>query len=119
MRMLKEAILNFAMGEKIKTLLICLIETGKLLNPPDPGERKGAVAVFKLQLNLAAREIHLAGVFSKASSWRECEKHMDMAIVMAESGVPEESAFHLAQALSQVTTVLNQSMKFLKSEHLI
>ncbi len=55
----------------------------------------------------------------KIFSWDEVEKHIDMAMVMINSNMVQESGFHLTRSLSQVTGIAQRSMSVLKDEGIL
>jgi hypothetical protein len=64
-------------------------------------------------------EISVAQKAAPHDSWLQAEKDMNTALVMLNSGVPQESGYHLTQALSKVTSIGQQSMAQLIEEGLL
>jgi len=108
----KDAIINYAQGEKIKSGLIWVNQTLELLRGLPEIDKKGAEAIIKTMIALIAGEVHL-------SKKNDAQKKVDLAIVMINSGVADESVHHLTMALSQVTSICHRSMSVLKEEGLI
>lgn len=115
----KDAIINYAQGEKIKSGLIWVNQTLELLRGLPEPDKKGAEAIIKTMIDLIAGEIHLSKQLLKNDLWNDAQKKVDLAIVMINSGVAEESAHHITMALSQVTSICHRSMSVLKEEGLI
>ncbi len=110
---IKAAVTEFSQSEKIKAGIIWTTQTLGQLPALSTAEQKGATAVIKTVIGLIGREAHLARRRSGDTKWMNAEKDIDMALVMIESGVPEEAAFHLTRALTQVTGRAQRAMKIL------
>jgi hypothetical protein len=115
----KEAIVAFAQSEKIKTGILWLTQSFELLPGLHEADRAGAERIIRTNLHMLLNEVRLAQTLTSGISWEPVEKPMNTAIVMVNSGVPQEAAFHLTQALSQVTNIGGRSMKLLKDEGLL
>ena len=98
----QEAVMAFAQSDKIKSGIIWVSQTLELITGLTVAEQQGAERIIKIILGMITHEIHLARRLAKHSSWDEVEKHMDMALVMVNSKMVQESGFHLTQALTQV-----------------
>jgi len=68
---------------------------------------------------MITHEVHLARKLADDVSWDEVEKHIDMAMVMINSNMVQESGFHLTRSLSQVTGIAQRSMSVLKDEGIL
>ena len=115
----KEAIIAFSQSEKIKSGLIWLslaIEIQKSLSEP---ERRGAEKSVRTVLSMIGREIQVAEKTAPDASWMDAEKHVDLAMVMMNSGVPTEAVYHMTRALSRVTDIGQRAMALLKDRGLI
>ena len=115
----KEAVPAFAQSEKIKASLIMASQLVELLASQSEDEKRGAEKVFKAFVNMIGNEIHLARKIAQHEIWAEVEKHLDLALVMINSGVAHEAGYHLVQGISQVTRIGQQSMTVLKDKGLI
>ncbi len=68
---------------------------------------------------MIATEIHVAIKAAPHDVWLKAEKDINTALVMLNSGVTHEAGFHLTQALTQVTTIGQQSMTLLTDKELL
>jgi hypothetical protein len=82
-----------------------------------PGRRQG-LSLLKTLAHMVADESDLAGRITGDSCWHEIGKKINMALVMINSGVPQETAFHLTQALTRVTRMGGQAASVLKERGL-
>jgi RNA:NAD 2'-phosphotransferase (TPT1/KptA family) len=115
----QKAIIAFSQSEKIKAGLIWISQTLEIYTGLPGTDRQGAEKVIKAIVGMIAHEVHLAGRITEESTWKDVEKHIDMALVMINSQVLQESGFHLTRALSQVTSIAQRSLTFLKEEGLL
>ena len=115
----QEAIIAFSQSEKIKSGLIWISQTLEIYTGLLGMDRQGAEKVIGAIVGMIAHEVHLAGRLTKDSAWQDVEKHIDMALVMINSQVVQESGFHLTRALSQVTSIGQRSLSLLKEEGLL
>lgn len=112
----QSAILAFSQSEKIKSGLIWVSQVLELLTGLPEKDRKGAEKIARSLMNLILLEVRIASQAAKDSSWQEIEKNVDLAIIMINSGVPQESVYHLTRALSHVTNIGQRSMFYLKNK---
>jgi hypothetical protein len=68
---------------------------------------------------LVAGESDLAGKITGDQRWDEIGKMISMALVMIDSGVPQETTFHLTKALTRVTRIGGQAAGILKENELL
>lgn len=115
----QEAVMAFSQGDKIKAGIIWANQTLAMFTDLSPREVNGAERIVKLLVNMIASEIQLAGRLTGDASWDEVEKHMDMALVMVNSKMIQESGFHLTQALTHVTSIAQRAMSVLKDEGIL
>jgi glutaminase len=115
----KEAILAFSQSEKIKAGIIWISQSLELLARLPEKNRKSAERLAHVFLNLMLRDVHIARRVTAESEWREVEKNIDLALVMLDSGVAQESTYHLTRALSSVTDIGQRSMSFLRDKGLL
>jgi hypothetical protein len=118
MMTVQEAIVGFSQSEKAKAGIIWISQLIELTLGLPEEEKRGAEKLIKAQLSMIAQELRLALKTSKDEAWVEAEKHVDMAFVMANSGVLHECTFHLTRALSQVTTIGQRTLGMLSDKGL-
>jgi len=116
---IQEAILAFAQSEKIKAGLIWISQGVDFYAGLSESDKPGAVKVIRMMLDRIYNDVHLAGKLCHDDSWRHVEEHMDMAMVMIDSRVVQESTFHLTRALSRLTSIGQRSMTVLRENGLI
>ncbi len=114
-----KAVMGFAQGDKIKAGIIWISQVVEQAGGLDYAEQRGAELIIQSLLNMLAHEIHLAARLAPHPAWQEAGKSLDLAVVMAKSGVIQEAGFHLTQALSKVTTIAQQAMVVLQDQKLI
>ena len=115
----QNAIIAFSQSEKIKAGLIWMSQTIEVYTGLSVIDRQGAESVIKTVVGMISHEVHLAHRITGDDTWKDVEKHIDMALVMINSQVLQESGFHLTRALSQVTTIGQRSLTVLKEEGLL
>jgi hypothetical protein len=115
----KDAIVAYTQGEKIKSGLIWVNQTLQLLQGLPDTDKKGAESMIKIMILMIAHEVSLASKMQADKAWDEAQNKIDRAIVMINSGVAVESSHHVTQALSQVTSICHRSMSVLKENDLI
>ena len=113
------AIFKFSQSEKIKAGLIWASQVVAMLDGIAVAEQRGAEKMIKGLIGMIAQEIHIARNLAPDGLWDEAEKHLDMAQVMINSQMVQESGFHLTRALTQVTSMVQRSLSFLKDEGLV
>ncbi|MEE4111846.1 MAG: hypothetical protein V2I40_03465 [Desulfobacteraceae bacterium] len=114
----KQAISAYAQSEKVKSGLIWICQISNQVAAADgPGRRQG-LSLLKTLAHLVADESDLAGRITGDRCWHEIGKNINMALVMINSGVPQETAFHLTQALTRVTRLGGQAASVLKERGL-
>jgi len=115
----QEAIITFAQSDKIKAGLIWASQTLEVYIHLPEEEKPGAIKMIRIFINTILHDVNIARQATHDHLWHEVEKTMDMAVVMIDSGVPQEATFHLGQALSKVTTIAQRGLSFLKDEGLL
>ena len=113
------AIITFSQSEKIKSGIIWVTQAIDMLAGLSVTEQQGAEKIIKAFANMLSQEIRVARNLTKEHLWDEVEKHLEMALVMINSQMVQESGFHLTQALTQVTSLAQRSMSLLKDEGLL
>lgn len=114
-----QAVVAFTQSEKIKAGLIWITQAIERSAALSAAEKNGAAATVRVLMEMLYYDIHLAEKLSKDESWRDTEKHLDMAILMIDSNVLHEATFHLTRALSRVTGIGQRSMSVLKKNGLL
>jgi len=114
-----EAIISFSQSEKVKSGLLWASHAAGLINELEGTERQGAERIVGLLVELVGNDALLARRIVKNDAWIEVEKNIDLAKVMVRSGVVQEAAYHLTQALQHVTNIGRQAMAHLKTEGLL
>jgi len=112
----KTAIMAFTQSEKIKSGLIWVSQAVELTTGLAEKDKKGAEITARNLMNFILFEVHIAKKAAPDSVWEEIEKNIDLAIVMINSGVAQESIYHLTRALSHVTNIAQRAMSYLKKE---
>lgn len=114
-----DALWSYTQSEKIKTGMIwlnqCVEHCGRF---PEP-QKTGAERLLRQLIGMIAIEIQLIRKMTDNPEWIAAEKHMHQAIVMINSGVAQEVPFHVARALSQVTSIGSKALKSLKNEGMV
>lgn len=115
----QKAIMAFSQSEKIKAGIIWLSQSLELMGGLTSAKGQGGRRIAQALANMIFQEIMLAKNIAADERWEEAEKAVDQAIVMINSGVGSESILHLTQALSQVTSIGQRSMSYLKEKGLL
>ncbi len=110
------AIMALVQSEKIKSGLIWVSQALELLANLPEKDKQGAERMARSLMNFILFEVHIAKQAAPDAAWEEIEKNIDLAIIMINSGVPQESIYHLTRALSHVTNIGQRSMSYLKKE---
>jgi len=109
----------FSQSEKIKAGIIWVTQALELLGSLPASEMQGAERMIKSIVDMVFQEIHLAKNVAGDERWEDAEKSVDQAMVMINSGVGPESIIHFTRALSQVTSIGQRSMSYLKEQGLL
>ncbi len=112
----QKAIMAFSQSEKIKAGIIWLSQTLELSGGLNAAEGQAGQRIVLALANMIFQEVRLAKNIAPDDLWEEAERSIDQAIVMINSGVGPESIMHLTQALSQVTSIGQRTMSFLKEQ---
>ncbi len=115
----QQAIIAFSQSEKIKAGIIWLSQTLEMLGGMSSLDKQGGQRIIEALVNMVIQEIHLAKNIAGDERWEEAEKAIEQAIIMINSGVGPESIMHLTQALSQVTSIGQVTMTYLKEQGLL
>lgn len=115
---LKLAVAVYAQSEKIKSGLIWVCQVAdQVVAMDNPGRQQG-VAVLKTLARMVADESGLAARISGDARWHDIGRRIEKALVMISSGVPQETGFHLTQALTRVTRIGGQAAAVLEQNGL-
>jgi hypothetical protein len=115
----RSAILAYSLSEKIKTGLLWATQLVEMQTGLGETERSGARPMLRAIVAMLANEIRLAEKLLAADQWQNADKHVNLALVMIDSGVAREATFHLAKALSHVTSIGQRSMTALIDQGLL
>ena len=115
----RTAILAYSLSEKLKTGLLWANQLVEIHTGQSEELRAGSRPVIRAAVSMIASEIHLAAKLVTMEQWDEMDKHLNLALVMIDSGVVPEASYHLTQALSQVTTIGQRSMQRLMDSGLL
>ena len=110
------AIMALVQSEKIKSGLIWVSQALELLANLPEKDNPGMEKMPRSFMNFILFEVHIAKQAAPDATWEDVEKNIDLAIIMINSGVPQESIYHLTRALSHVTNIGQRSMSYLKKE---
>jgi len=112
----QSAIMALVQSEKIKSGLIWISQALELMANLPEKDKQGTEKMVRNFMNFILIEVHIAKQAAPNKAWEEIEKNIDLAIIMINSGVPQESIYHLTRALSHVTNIGQRSMSYLKKE---
>jgi len=112
-------ITNMSQGEKIKAGLIWTSQGLTLLQGVAGQERAGGLQVIRALCTMVGHEVTLARTVTGDSAWDEISPLLERALVLMDSGVPEEAVGHLSKALSKTTGILQRAMTFLMDRDLL
>lgn len=115
----KEAIIGYQFGEKIKSCLIIATKLLDRLAGLSHEELLGAQEMFKSYLSALLMEIRIATNITKSESLKEAESKVQLAIGELQTGDYTKAARSLSQAISKSTTCCQRAMVKLKDEGLI
>jgi hypothetical protein len=113
------AITTMSQGEKVKAGLIWISQGLALLQGLGVTERAGGLQVIQAFCTMVGHEVALARSVTGDEAWEEVSLLIERALVMMDSGVPEEAVGHLSMALSRTTSILQRSMEFLMAQGLL
>ena len=115
---LRQAVVTYAQSEKVKSGLIWVCQVSEQVAALDDAARQHGVRLLRTLAHLVGDEAILAGRVTGDRRWTEISQKINMALVMIQSGVPQETSFHLTQALTQVTGIGGQAAALLKEKGL-
>jgi hypothetical protein len=111
---IKRAVSAYAQCEKVKSGLIWVSHLADQAAAMDYPGRQHAMRLLKSLARAVADESDLAGHVTADAAWYEIGKKISTALVMIESGVPQEVGYHLGQALTRVTCIGGRAAATLK-----
>ncbi len=114
----KQAISAYTQSEKVKSGLIWVSQLADQVAVMEAPCRQKGLMLLKTLAHMVADESDLAGRITGDKRWHEIGKMINMALVMINSGVPQETGFHLTRALTQVTRIGGQAAAVLKAHGL-
>jgi len=113
---ISEAILSFSQSEKIKSGLIWAIHLSEICESIPQNQRNGAEKILETLIDMIGHETRLTENMIREKAWVEAGESINMALVMVRSKVPEESSFHLTNAISRVTSFGQRAMIYLQDQ---
>lgn len=115
----KAAIDALSQGEKIKTGLIWASQIANIVEAQSGAQREGGLQALRALIAMIGNEAGLAGAVTKDTHWEEVGPILEKALVMIDSGVPQEAGTHLAFALSKTTGILQRAMTYLMEQEIL
>lgn len=115
----KQAVWAYAQSEKVKSGLIWICQISDQVAVTEGAARKQGVTLLKTLVRFVVGESDLAGNITGDRRWYEIGKIINMALVMINSGVPQETTFHLTRALTRVTRIGGQAAVILQENELL
>ncbi|BBO72870.1 hypothetical protein DSCW_02870 [Desulfosarcina widdelii] len=115
---IKRAVSAYAQSEKVKSGLIWICQIAEQVAAMEGAGRQQGVFLLETLARLVAGESELAGRVTGDGRWHEIGEKINMALVMIRSGVPQETGFHLTQAISRVTRIGGQAASTLRDKDL-
>lgn len=115
---IKKAVSAYAQSEKVKSGLIWICQVAEQVGALNGPGRQESLAMLRTLAHMVADESDLAGRITDDRRWNEIGQKINMALVMIQSGVPQETSFHLTQALTRVTRIGGQAARVLKKNGL-
>ena len=115
----REAVGTFIQSEKIKSGLIWTHHALQGYDGLAAKDRPGADHMLRMFIGMISAEVSLARNITPSPKWDEAQRHIEKALVMVNSKVAAEAAFHLTNALSAVTGIGQGAMTVLKDNGLV
>ena len=115
----RSMIFAYSHSEKLKTALLWATQLVELHIGQQEADRAGSAALIRAVVSMISNEIQLAGQLAPDEQWESVAKHVNLGLVMIDSGVVSEATFHLTRALSHVTTIGQRSMQGLIDQGLL
>ena len=115
----RSTILAYSHSEKLKTGLLWANQLVDMYIGQPEDLQSGSSALIRVVVSMISNEIHLAKQLAPDEQWEAVAKHVNLGLVMIDSGVVAEASFHLTKALSHVTTIGQRSMQQLMDQGLL
>jgi hypothetical protein len=115
---LNKAVSAYAQSEKVKSGLIWICQVAEQVAAMDDPGRRQAVMLLRTLVLMVADEAVLAARHSGDGRWHDIARMINMALVMIDSGVPQETSYHLTRALTRVTRIGGQAAEVLRRNNL-
>jgi len=115
---LRQAVVTYAQSEKVKSGLIWVSQVSEQVTALDDAARQHGARLLQTLTHLLGDEAILSGRITGDRRWNEISRKINMALVMIQSGVPQETSFHLTQALTLVTRLGGEAAALLKDKGL-
>ena len=115
---LKQAVSAYTQSEKVKSGLIWICQVAEQVATMEGAGRRHGLILLKTLAHLVADELDPAGKITGDPGWFDIGRKINMALVMINSGVPQETSFHLTQALTRVTGIGSRAATVLKENNL-
>jgi len=115
----KEAILAYAQSEKAKAGLLMASQLIEIYKGMPDHERHEAERFLRPLIAMIASEVYLSKKMTSADMWAGVEKSLNTALVMMNSGILAEAAYHVVQAISAATTIGQRAMQHLMDQKLL
>jgi hypothetical protein len=115
----REAILAYSQSEKAKVGLLMAAQLIEMCNGMPDHEKHAAERFLRPLIGMIANEVHLSRKMTSAEMWASVDKSLNTALVMMNSGVLSEATYHVAQAISGVTTIGQRAMQHLMHQKLM
>jgi len=112
----RQAVIAYAQSEKVKSGLIWVCQVSEQVAAMDDAARQHGMRLLRTLAQLVGDEALLAGRITGDRHWLEINQKINMALVMIQSGVPQETSFHLTQALTLVTRLGGQAAALLQEK---
>ena len=116
---INDAIITFSQCEKIKACLIWASQAVEVYKALPETDKPGAEKIIAAIVNMIGSEILICRKLAPSELWTAVEKSIDTAIMMINSNITQEAAYHLTRALTQTTTIGQRSMSILTDKKLL
>jgi len=111
---IKQAVAAYAQSEKVKSGLIWISQISEQVAAMEGPGRQPAMGLLKTLAHMVADEVDLTARVTRDQGWRKISEKIHLALVMINSGVPQETGFHLTRAISHVTRIGGQAARLLQ-----
>jgi len=115
----KEALVSFLYGERIKVGLLTAARLVESVNDMSDEDRVGAEKLLLDFLNLLAGEINLAFNATQVSHYGEASRIFRKCVENAKSGKYDEAVRKISEAISATTTGCQEAAEILRMKELL